>query len=122
MLPIRRSGAAAAIWNAIDAFFATLQAANPAPQTELEFSSVFELLAAVLLSAQATDVSVNKATRKLFPVANTPAAILALGIGGLTPYIRTIGLFNSKAKHLNKASKRHMWSRSAYKTLPAIMH
>lgn len=84
----------------IETFFATLQAANPNPQTELEFSSVFELLAAVLLSAQATDVGVNKATRKLFPVANTPQKILDLGLPGLEDYIKTIGLFRSKAKHL----------------------
>ena len=81
-------------------FFSTLRAANPAPQTELEFTSVFELLTAVLLSAQATDVGVNKATRLLFPVANTPAAILALGQEGLESYIQTIGLYRSKAKHL----------------------
>ena len=68
----------------IEPFFATLQAANPQPETELEYSSVFELLAAVLLSAQATDVGVNKATRKLFVVAHTPAQILSLGIEGLT--------------------------------------
>lgn len=84
----------------IQPFFATLKAANPSPQTELEYTSVFELLAAVLLSAQATDVGVNKATRKLFPVANTPQAILALGLEGLEGYIKTIGLYRSKAKHL----------------------
>jgi len=84
----------------IAAFFATLQAANPSPQTELEYASVFELLAAVLLSAQATDVSVNKATRRLFPVANTPHKILSLGEDGLCEYIRTIGLYRSKARHL----------------------
>jgi endonuclease-3 len=84
----------------IEAFFATLQAANPSPQTELEYTSVFELLAAVLLSAQATDVGVNKATRKLYPVANTPQAILDLGLEGLEVYIKTIGLYRSKAKHL----------------------
>jgi endonuclease-3 len=84
----------------IERFFATLKAANPAPQTELEFSSVFELLTAVLLSAQATDVGVNKATRKLFVVANTPAQILALGTEGLESHIKTIGLYRSKAKHL----------------------
>lgn len=84
----------------IERFFATLKAANPAPQTELEFSSVFELLTAVLLSAQATDVGVNKATRKLFAVANTPAQILALGTEGLESYIKTIGLYRSKARHL----------------------
>jgi endonuclease III len=85
---------------AIEPFFATLKAANPQPQTELEYTSVFELLAAVLLSAQATDVGVNKATRRLFPVANTPAGILALGEAGLAEQIRTIGLYRSKARHL----------------------
>jgi len=85
---------------AIATFFATLQAANPNPQTELEYTSVFELLAAVLLSAQATDVGVNKATRKLFVVANTPQKILALGLPGLEDYLKTIGLFRSKARHL----------------------
>lgn len=84
----------------IEEFFATLQAANPHPQTELEFSSVFELLAAVLLSAQATDVGVNKATRRLFTVANTPQKILELGLPSLESHIKTIGLFRSKAKHL----------------------
>jgi len=84
----------------ITPFFATLKAANPSPQTELEYASVFELLAAVLLSAQATDVGVNKATRKLFPVANTPARMLALGEAGLSEYIRTIGLYKTKAKNL----------------------
>ena len=84
----------------IEPFFATLKAANPQPNTELEYTSVFELLAAVLLSAQATDVGVNKATRKLFPVANTPQAILALGLEGLEGYIKTIGLYKSKARHL----------------------
>ncbi len=85
---------------AIEPFFATLRAANPMPNTELEYTSVFELLTAVLLSAQATDVGVNKATRKLFPVANTPQAILALGLDGLESYIKTIGLYHSKARHL----------------------
>jgi len=85
---------------AIETFFSILQAANPQPASELEYSSVFELLAAVLLSAQATDVGVNKATRKLFPVANTPAKILALGVEGVSEYIRTIGLYRNKAKHL----------------------
>ena len=84
----------------IETFFATLQAANPHPQTELEYASVFELLAAVLLSAQATDVGVNKATRRLFAVANTPQKILTLGLEGLESYIKTIGLYHSKAKHL----------------------
>ena len=84
----------------IEPFFATLYAANPQPNTELEYTSVFELLAAVLLSAQATDVGVNKATRRLFPVANTPQKIIALGLEGLEGYIKTIGLFRSKARHL----------------------
>lgn len=84
----------------IGPFFATLQAANPAPATELEYTTPFELLAAVLLSAQATDVGVNKATRKLYPVANTPQAILDLGLEGLEGYIKTIGLYRSKARHL----------------------
>jgi endonuclease-3 len=79
-----------------------LAAANPAPATELDYGTPFELLVSVVLSAQATDVSVNKATAKLFPVANTPAAILALGEEGLKSYIKTIGLFNSKAKNLLK--------------------
>ncbi len=81
-------------------FFQRLQAENPTPTTELHYSTAFELLVAVLLSAQATDVGVNKATARLFPVANTPAAILALGEAGLSEYIKTIGLFRSKAKHL----------------------
>ena len=81
-------------------FFSILQAANPEPKTELEYASAFELLAAVLLSAQATDVGVNKATRKLFPVAGTPQAILDLGLDGLEGYIKTIGLYKSKARHL----------------------
>jgi endonuclease-3 len=84
----------------IETFFATLQAANPQPQTELAFASVFELLAAVLLSAQATDVGVNKATRRLFAVANTPQKMLDLGLAGLEQHIKTIGLYRSKARHL----------------------
>jgi len=76
---------------------------NPHPETELEYDSPFELLVAVTLSAQATDVSVNKATRKLFPVANTPQAIVDLGVEGLASYIKTIGLYNSKAKNVHKA-------------------
>jgi endonuclease III len=82
------------------AIFARLRAANPAPRTELNFSSPFELLVAVILSAQATDKSVNKATAPLFRAANTPAAILALGVDGLSPYIKSIGLYNSKAKNI----------------------
>ena len=84
----------------IEPFFAALQAANPQPNTELEYTNVFELLAAVLLSAQATDVGVNKATRRLFPVANTPQAVLELGLDGLEGYIKTIGLYRTKAKNL----------------------
>ena len=83
-----------------EAFFATLQRANPQPVTELAFSSVFELLAAVLLSAQATDISVNKATRRLFARAPTPRAMLALGADGVAAHVRSIGLFRTKAKHL----------------------
>lgn len=82
--------------------FTRLRDNNPNPETELEFTSPFELVVAVALSAQATDVSVNKATRKLFPVANTPQAIYDLGEDGLKEYIKTIGLFNSKAKHVIK--------------------
>ena len=84
----------------IETFFATLHAANPQPQTELEYTSVFELLAAVLLSAQATDVSVNKATKRLFALAPTPQKMLALGVERVTEMIRTIGLFRTKAKNL----------------------
>ena len=82
--------------------FERLRDDNPHPTTELEYSSPFELLAAVLLSAQATDVGVNKATRKLFPIANTPQAIIDLGIDGLKEKIKTIGLFNTKAENLMK--------------------
>jgi endonuclease-3 len=78
---------------------------NPHPETELEYSNPFELLVAVVLSAQATDVSVNKATKKLYPVANTPETIYALGEDGLKEYIKTIGLFNSKAKNVIKLCK-----------------
>lgn len=77
-----------------------LRNANPHPTTELNFSSPFELLIAVILSAQSTDVGVNKATAKLYPIANTPSAIYALGVEGLTDYIKTIGLFNAKAKNV----------------------
>ena len=84
----------------ITPFFATLAAANPQPASELDYTSVFELLAAVLLSAQATDVSVNKATRRLFPLASTPEQMLALGEATVAEQIRTIGLYRNKAKHL----------------------
>lgn len=82
------------------AIFSRLRELDPDPETELVYRSPFELLIAVILSAQATDVSVNEATSRLFPVANTPADILALGVAGLTPYIRTIGLYNSKARNI----------------------
>ncbi len=114
--------------NQIEAFFATLQSANPHPQSELEYTTVFELLTAVLLSAQATDVGVNKATRKLFPVANTPQAILDLGLEGLEGHIRTIGLYRSKARHLMETCRilveRHGGevprTREALEALPGV--
>ena len=84
----------------IETFFATLQAANPHPASELEYASVFELLTAVLLSAQATDVGVNKATRSLFVAAPTPQRMLALGTEGVEAHVRTIGLYRMKTKHL----------------------
>lgn len=87
------------------AIFQRLQAENPNPTTELEYKTPFELLIAVILSAQATDVSVNKATRKLYPVANTPQAIYQLGVDGLKAYIKTIGLFNAKANNVIKTCK-----------------
>ncbi|WP_298048282.1 endonuclease III [uncultured Cardiobacterium sp.] len=87
---------------AIAECFRRFKAENPQPTTELEYSSTFELLIAVILSAQATDKGVNKATRRLFPAANTPAAILALGEDGLKEYIKTIGLYNSKAANILK--------------------
>jgi len=112
----------------IQTFFATLQSANPHPVTELEYTSVFELLAAVLLSAQATDVGVNKATRRLFAVANTPRKMLALGLPGLEDHIRTIGLYRSKARHLIETCRilveRHGGevprSREALEALPGV--
>jgi endonuclease III len=89
----------------IEPFFAVLKAANPQPASELEYSNVFELLAAVLLSAQATDAGVNKATRRLFAVANTPARMQALGVEGITEYIKSIGLFRNKARNLHETSR-----------------
>ena len=89
----------------IDAFFATLRAANPQPASELEYSSVFELVAAVLLSAQATDVGVNKATQRLFAVAPTPQKMLALGVAGIEEQIKTIGLYRNKARHLHETCR-----------------
>lgn len=113
---------------AIEGFFATLKAANPMPVTELEYNSPFELLTAVLLSAQATDVSVNKATRRLFQVANTPQKMLALGQEGLEGSIKTIGLFRSKARHLMQTCQilvaQHGGvvprTREALETLPGV--
>ncbi len=87
------------------AIYRTLRERTPTPTTELNFDDPFELLIAVILSAQATDVSVNKATAKLYPVARTPRAILGLGVDGLKPYIRTIGLYNSKAKNIIKTCR-----------------
>lgn len=105
-----------------------LRANNPNPTTELEYSSTFELLIAVLLSAQATDVGVNKATRKLFPVARTPQAMLDLGVDGVKEHIKTIGLFNSKAENVIKTCRilveQHQGevpeSREALEALPGV--
>ena len=110
------------------AIFARLQAANPKPRTELIYASAFELLVAVILSAQATDKSVNKATSELFRVANTPAALLALGVAGLSKYIKSIGLYNSKAKNiiamcqllLEKHAGEVPMSREALEDLPGV--
>ena len=112
----------------IEAFFATLQQANPLPVSELAFSSVFELLAAVLLSAQATDVSVNKATQRLFALAPTPRKMLALGADGVAEHIKTIGLYRNKAKNLVETCRllieRHGGevprSREALEALPGV--
>lgn len=90
----------------IQDMFARWQELNPDPRTELTYSTPFELLVAVILSAQATDVGVNKATRRLFPIANTPAQLVALGVDGLKPYIATIGLFNAKANNVVAMSHR----------------
>lgn len=108
--------------------FSRLRKENPHPTTELEYTSPFELLIAVLLSAQATDVSVNKATRKLYPVANTPEALLQLGVEGLVPYIQTIGLFRTKAKNTIETCRilieQHQGqvprSREALEALPGV--
>jgi endonuclease III len=110
------------------AFFAQLKANNPNPETELEYSSPFELLVAVLLSAQATDISVNKGTRQLFKIANTPAALLALGEDGVRPFIEHIGLFRTKGKHLQETCRllleRHGGevprAREALEALPGV--
>jgi endonuclease-3 len=111
-----------------NAFFAQLKANNPNPETELEYSSPFELLVAVLLSAQATDISVNKGTRQLFKIANTPAALLALGEDGVRPFIEHIGLFRTKGKHLQETCRllleRHGGevprTREALEALPGV--
>ncbi len=87
------------------AIYAKLRELDPNPDTELHYDSPFELLVAVILSAQATDISVNKATDKLYPVANTPETILELGVAGLKPYIQTIGLFNNKAENIIKTCR-----------------
>ena len=108
--------------------FARFRAANPHPRTELIYASPFELLVAVILSAQATDKGVNKATAELFRVANTPAAVLALGIKGLSKYIKSIGLYNAKAKNIIAMSRmllgRHAGevprSREALEELPGV--
>jgi endonuclease-3 len=121
--PVRRMAAADA-----ERFFATLRAANPQPASELEYTTVFELLAAVLLSAQATDVSVNKATRRLFLVANTPQALIRLGEAAVADHIKTIGLYRNKAKHLLQTCRilvdQHGGqvprSRSALEALPGV--
>ncbi|WP_127997479.1 endonuclease III [Piscinibacter defluvii] len=112
----------------IEPFFATLKAANPQPASELEYTNVFELLAAVLLSAQATDAGVNKATRRLFPRANSPQKMLALGLPALTEAIRTIGLYRNKAKNLHETCRllieRHGGEvprdRAALEALPGV--
>jgi len=109
-------------------FFRRLAEINPEPRTELEYRSPFELLVAVILSAQATDVGVNKATRRLFPVANTPEAIVELGEDGLKHYIRTIGLYNSKARNIIRTCQalveRHAGrvphERAALEALPGV--
>lgn len=88
-----------------EAIFERLKAANPEPTTELDYDTPFELLIAVILSAQATDVGVNKATRRLYPVANTPEAILELGLDGLKEHIKTIGLYNAKAENVMKTCR-----------------
>jgi endonuclease III len=112
----------------IETFFAILRAANPLPVSELEYTSPFELLVAVLLSAQATDAGVNKATRKLFPVAGTPQAILDLGLARLEDYIRTIGLYRTKARNLMETCRilveqhggRVPRTREALEALPGV--
>jgi endonuclease III len=112
----------------IETFFATLREANPQPASELQYSSVFELVAAVLLSAQATDVGVNKATKRLFAIAPTPQKMLALGVAGIEEQIKTIGLYRNKARHLHETCRilieQHAGkvprSREALEALPGV--
>jgi endonuclease III len=112
----------------IETFFATLREANPQPASELQYSSVFELVAAVLLSAQATDVGVNKATKRLFAIAPTPQKMLSLGVAGIEEQIKTIGLYRNKAKHLHETCRilveQHAGqvprSREALEALPGV--
>ncbi|MEK8088246.1 endonuclease III [Thermithiobacillus plumbiphilus] len=112
----------------IETFFARLAAAIPSPKTELNYSTPYELLVAVALSAHTTDKSVNKATARLFPVANTPAAIAQLGVDGVREYIRTVGLYNTKAAHMVRAAEillaEHQGevprSREALEALPGV--
>lgn len=111
-----------------EAIFKRFQEQNPNPTTELQFTSPFELLISVMLSAQATDISVNKATQKLYPIANTPESILALGLDKLKTYIQTIGLYNTKAKHVIKTCEiliqKHQGqvphTRDALENLPGV--
>ena len=113
---------------AVEHLFSTLQSIDPEPKTELNYNTPFELLIAVLLSAQATDVGVNKATAKLYPIANTPQAFLELGEEGLKKYINTIGLYNSKAKHaiqtarllVDKFNGEVPRTRKALESLPGV--
>lgn len=112
----------------VEELFARLSGLDPAPTTELVFSTPYELLVAVALSAQSTDVGVNKATRRLFPVANTPAAMCALGVDGLKPYIATIGLYNTKAANVVAAARQLLdqhggevpRDRAALESLPGV--
>ena len=114
--------------NKVQQIFSRLQAANPSPTTELQYRTPFELLVAVILSAQSTDVAVNKVTHRLFRLANTPLDMLRLGVDGLTEFIKTLGLYNSKAKHIVQTSalllERHAGevpaSRKALEALPGV--
>jgi len=126
--PIRHRAASGLSPKQREEFFARLRAANPAPTTELRYASPFELLIAVILSAQATDKGVNKATARLFAVANTPQGILDLGLRGLKQYVKTIGLYNTKAANIRKTCalliERHQGlvprAREALEALPGV--